>query len=428
MLNAPVASSLLLVFALVAALAIVTLSWMLYAWRSPDHLKAIELHGRASGGAVRRHLTFSVIVPARHEERVIGPTLDGLANQRYQRVEIIAVVGHDDIGTQQAAEAASRRHPGRIRVVVDHSSQKSKPRALNAALGHVRGDVVAVFDAEDEVHPDLLWAVERCLQSTRADVVQSGVQLVNFWSSWYALHNALEYFFWYRSRLHLHAAVGATPLGGNTVFIRTKLLRQMGGWDSKCLTEDADLGLRISAAGGRIVVVFDPMMVTREEAPDSLAGLFRQRSRWNQGFLQVLEKPHWRLLPRPSQRLLAAFTLASPYIQAPMALLMPISLVIAFTAKVPVGLALLSWFSLIPLIATLAIEAVGLRDLARSLNRAPSVRDYARLVAGFWPYQLVLMAAAARAAWRQLTGKLNWEKTAHVGAHRVPGLEFEVSN
>ena len=35
------------------------------------------------------------------------------------------------------------------------------------------------------------------------------------------------------------------------------------------------------------------------------------------------------------------------------------------------------------------------------------------------PYQLVLAYAAVRALRRQLAGVDNWEKTAHVGAHRT---------
>ncbi|MBK0296621.1 DUF917 family protein, partial [Bacillus sp. S34] len=38
-----------------------------------------------------------------------------------------------------------------------------------------------------------------------ADVVQGGVQLMNFKSSWWSLRNVLEYYFWFHSRLHFHA-------------------------------------------------------------------------------------------------------------------------------------------------------------------------------------------------------------------------------
>ena len=116
-------------------------------------------------------------------------------------------------------------------------------------------------------------------------VVQSGVQLMNFNDHWFGIHNCLEYFFWFKSRLHFYAQVGMIPLGGNTVFVRRELLERVKGWDEHCLTEDADIGLRLSVLGERIRVVYDSQHVTREETPDSVASFIRQRTRWQQGFL-----------------------------------------------------------------------------------------------------------------------------------------------
>ncbi len=109
--------------------------------------------------------------------------------------------------------------------MVDHHERKNKPRALNTALRVARGDVIGVFDAEDEVHHDLLRHVDHAMRSTGAHVIQGGVQLINFQSSWFSLRNCLEYYFWFRSRLHLQAEKGFIPLGGNTVFVRTDVLR-----------------------------------------------------------------------------------------------------------------------------------------------------------------------------------------------------------
>jgi hypothetical protein len=44
-------------------------------------------------------------------------------------------------------------------------------------------------------------------------VVQGGVQLMNYQSKWYSVLNVLEYFFWFKSRLHYHARLGMTPPG-----------------------------------------------------------------------------------------------------------------------------------------------------------------------------------------------------------------------
>src|SRR5688500_11948332 len=98
--------------------------------------------------------------------------------------------------------------------------------------------------------------------------------------------------------------------------MKRALIARVGGWDEACLTEGADIGLRFSALGERIRVVYDPRHVTREETPDSVDAFIRQRTRWNQGFIQVLRKKTWCSLPTAGQRALAVCTLGYPLIHA----------------------------------------------------------------------------------------------------------------
>jgi cellulose synthase/poly-beta-1,6-N-acetylglucosamine synthase-like glycosyltransferase len=395
-----------------------TLAWMLYAWRSPKQLARTAFPRRASVST-----SFSLVVPARHEAPVLGTTLERLATLDHPRYEVVVVVGEDDPETASVAEAAALRHPTRVRVVVDDSSPKSKPRALNRALAECRGDVVGVFDAEDAVHPALLRRVDALFLEEDADIVQGGVQLVDYWSSWYAVRNCLEYYFWFRSRLHFHADARFIPLGGNTVFVRAELLRSAGGWDSDCLAEDCELGVRLSAGGARVAVAYEPDLATREETPRTLGGLFRQRTRWNQGFLQVLRKGAWRDLPSSRQRMLARYTLAMPFLQAFTGVLIPLSVLSMVVLHAPVALALFSFLPLVVTVVTLAVEIVGLHDLRRLFGGPARRRDVLRLVIGTPAYQVMLAAAAVRAVWREALGRRNWEKTAHVGSHLEPWAE-----
>ncbi|GAA3342103.1 hypothetical protein GCM10020358_35860 [Amorphoplanes nipponensis] len=45
-----------------------------------------------------------------------------------------------------------------------------------------------------------------------------------------------------------------------------------------------------------MVVAYDSAIVTKEETPGTLVSLLKQRTRWNQGFLQVYRKGEWRRL------------------------------------------------------------------------------------------------------------------------------------
>lgn len=400
--------------------AALTLTWMLYAWRSPEGLAQTSF-ARAGDDPVTP-LSFSLIVPARHEDQVLGHTLDTLAELRHDAVQIICVVGHDDPGTHAVALAAADRHPGRVQVVVDHSWPKNKPKALNTALPHCLGDVVGVFDAEDEVAPDLLGAIEAAFHHDHADVVQGGVQLMNIGSSWWALRNCMEYFFWFRSRLHFHADRDFIPLGGNTVFVRTSLLRAVDGWDAECLAEDCELGVRLSSLGAWVSVAYEPALATREETPGTIGGLVKQRTRWDQGFLQVLRKGMWRGLPTRRQRMLARYTLLTPFLQAATGLLVPVSLLLIFVASTPAVVTLVAYLPLLMVLASVAVEVVALREFGTSFGVRIRARDYVRLVLGTLPFQWLLAAAAVRAVWRESRDERGWEKTEHTNAHRPPGV------
>jgi cellulose synthase/poly-beta-1,6-N-acetylglucosamine synthase-like glycosyltransferase len=390
-----------------------TLWWMLHAWRTPETLESTRF--TAPDGDCG--LAFSLLVPARHEQEVLEHTVSRLLESTHTDYEVIVIVGHDDPETAEVAHALAAKSPERVSVVTDHHEKKNKPKALNNALPHCRGDIVGVFDAEDQVHPELLAHVDHAFRETEAAVVQGGVQLINYQTSWYSLRNCLEYFFWFRSRLHLHAQKGFIPLGGNTVFVRTDLLRANGGWDQECLAEDCDLGVRLSSQGAKVVVAYDSEMVTREETPGSVMALMKQRTRWNQGFLQVLRKKDWKNLPSRRQRLLARYTLMTPFFQAFSGVLVMLGFVIALAARVPVFVALASFLPVIPMTATFVFEAVGLHDFGKQYGLPVKLRHYAKLFVGGPFYQLILAWAALRAVWREARGRKDWELTKHVGAH-----------
>lgn len=155
-------------------MAAFTLWWQMHAWRTPETLAATRFD-RPEGGI---RLSFSLLLPARHEQAVLEHTIERLLESSHSNFEIIVIVGHDDPETAAVAERSAARDPVRVRVVTDTHEVKNKPKALNTALPHCRGDIVGVFDAEDQVHPELLTHVDHAFTSTGADVVQGPLQLV----------------------------------------------------------------------------------------------------------------------------------------------------------------------------------------------------------------------------------------------------------
>jgi len=159
--------------------------------------------------------------------------------------------------------------------------------------------------------------------------------------------------------------------------------------------------------------------VTREETPPTLAHFIRQRTRWNQGFIQTLRKGVWRNLPTRKQRWLAWYTLAFPQAQALLAIYIPFSLVTMLGFKAPVLVALISYLPVVMLLAHFLTGVVGLYEFGSAHDLDVTPDTVLRLAVAWLPYQLVLSYAALRAVGRQARGVTNWEKTQHVGAHRA---------
>jgi cellulose synthase/poly-beta-1,6-N-acetylglucosamine synthase-like glycosyltransferase len=392
---------------------------MLHAWNTPGSLRA------TSGPDTFKdpELSFSVIIPARDEEAVIAQTMARIWEADYPRelLEIIVVCQTDDPKTISAVwreiEALKSQQ---IRLLVYEIGPFNKPHALNFGYAASSHEVVTVFDAEDDVHRDIFNVINTVMIEENVGIVQGGVQLMNFRDHWFSAFNCVEYFYYFRSRMHFNARVGMVPLGGNTVSIRRGLIRRVGGWDTGCLTEDADIGVRLSALGERIRVVYDSRWVTREETPHTLGALVRQRTRWGQGFLQVLAKGDWRRIPGRRRRALALLTFAQPLLDGLLLCFIPLAPLAVLFFKLPVVVALVSLAPLYVVALQMLASTIGIIEFGRLFGKRVPVRLIARMPFTYMPFQGVLGFSALRAIVRNLRGEGAWEKTEHRGAHRAP--------
>lgn len=368
--------------------------------------------------------SFTVLLPARHEEEVIQHTIEGVlaANYPLDLMEVVVICRIDDTGTiekvQEKITELVPRGITNVRLIIFQDTPINKPHGLNIGFYYTENEVVTIFDSEDEIHPDVFNVVNTVMVNEGVNVVQSGVQLMNFNSQWFSALNVLEYFFWFKSRLHYHSAKGIIPLGGNTIFFTRQLLEEIGGWDETCLTEDADIGIRLSMMGERVRVVYEDEYVTKEETPPTVGQFIKQRTRWNQGFLQILRRGHYWHLPRLDQRLLALYTLASPIFQALTALYVPVSIYTMFFVPMPPLIAMILWLPAYMLIGQFVINWVGLCEFVEAHGLKMPRFMWFKLLLAFYPFQVLLGIGALRAVWREMQGLNSWEKTKHVNAHR----------
>lgn len=411
---------LLATFALVMLVQGLSNLWLtIWVWEDPERLAAIRSPEQF---APPRH-RFTILLPARDEVAVIGETLRKLSEADYpaDMLEFLVICEHTDRPTIEAARSAIDRHRiANAHVLVFDDGPINKPHGLNVGLAVASHEITTIFDSEDDVHPELFSVVDTIYQQDGPDVVQAGVQLMDYRSHWWSVHNVLEYYFWFKSRMHAHSRAGVVPLGGNTVFFRTQQVKDIGGWNEHCLTEDGEIGIRLSAAGARVHATYDARHVTREETPPTVKAFIKQRTRWNQGFLQIAGSGQWRRLRTRRQRALCLYLLAFPLAQAALLLMSPLLVGVGLFADVALLVSLVSWIPILVVLIQVAVAEVGLVMFCREQRLKFSVLTAMALPLTFLPYQVLLGVSALRAVMRSLKRQHDWEKTEHTGQHRDP--------
>lgn len=357
--------------------------------------------------------SVTILVPARDEGDVLERTLLQLAASSYRRLRILAIVDVHDERTTAAAYRAAHAYPDRIAVMIEPPEVRIKAQALNAALAGCTDDIVGVFDADGIVHPGLVERVADLFTRHRLDALQVGNQPLAHRPRWYQSHNMVEFFAMFlASTTDAPRPWSVVRLSGNSVFLLRSTVGRVGGWDERCLAEDCELSLRLAAAGARVMVWYRPGLATIEESPRGLRAFVRQRSRWNQGFVQILSGRTLRTL-RGRQRWEALRFLVET----------PGRAIVVATGGA--GIALAGWHPGLLLVPAPAVVLglVNTRLLATlhaqmpahfpMMDRAPRS---ASLVLTAIAFQLVLCAAAIRALGRAAAGVHTWEKTVHTGA------------
>lgn len=243
---------------------------------------------------------ITILVPLYREAEVVPTLLAAISRLDYPswRLDVKLLVEADDPETIAAIE----RHPlpECVEVLpIPPGEPRTKPKALNYALAFARGDIVAIYDAEDLPDPGQPRAAMAAFQRgpDNLAVVQAPLQVHNGAASWIARQFALEYAIHFRVWLPLLAKLRLPiPLGGTSNYFRRDRLMQVGGWDAWNVTEDADIGLRLARFGYVAGMVTPP---TLEEAPIRMRQWLKQRTRWMKGHIQT-----WLVLNRRPLRVM----------------------------------------------------------------------------------------------------------------------------
>jgi peptidoglycan-N-acetylglucosamine deacetylase len=235
----------------------------------------------------------SVLIPCFNEEKVIVASVARILHSNWTRLEVLVL---DDGSADATAAKVREAFADEPRVTLMTFANGGKARALNQGLAKTTGEVIVALDADTLFPPDTVAQLARWFVNPKVGavagnaVVGNRLNLVTRWQ-------ALEYVTAQNLERRALAALGAvTVVPGAVGAWRRSALADLGGYPHDTLAEDQDLTIACQRAGWR--VEFDSDARAYTEAPDSVAGLLKQRFRWSFGTLQCLWKHRSALFNR----------------------------------------------------------------------------------------------------------------------------------
>lgn len=367
---------------------------------------------------LRAGLPFvSVVVPAKNEEAVIEATVRSLCAMDYaedgeRRFEVIVVDDRSTDGTVLILNRLVREWA--IKVVQTPEGSFGKAAALNYGIAHSRADVIAVFDADARVGPDLLRQMVPFLAAPEVGGVQSRRVLYNAGQNAVTRLQDDEYLLFQDTLQRARRWLGGMVcFAGNGLLLRREALDEVGGWNEDALTEDIDLSVRFHLAGWEIRYCNEA--IVWEEAVVRVRPLMRQRVRWFEGAFRCLgdHLPGILFGRVPLFKRIDMLFFLGGALAATTALL-----TIYFYALIDLAGAVVLYLQLPLRITTVGSAAItvaltiGL--LAEYRTRLPAAVLSMARTAAFSLVRLVIMPlAVVRYVRSAITGETSWEKTAH---------------
>ena len=244
----------------------------------------------------------SIHVPCCNEPpAMLIETLNALARLDYPDFEVLVIDNNtrDEDVWKPVAEHCSRLGE-RFRFFHVAELAGFKAGALNYALSHTHQDarIIAAIDSDYQVEPNWLRDLVGVFDNPKMAIVQSPQDYRDHSDNAFKSMCFAEYRGFFEIGMITRNERNAIIQHGTMTLVRRSVLEELGGWGEWCITEDAELGLRIFEAGHEAMYL--SYSYGRGVMPDTFLDYKKQRCRWAYGAMQILRRHRSELFSRRS--------------------------------------------------------------------------------------------------------------------------------
>jgi biofilm PGA synthesis N-glycosyltransferase PgaC len=235
---------------------------------------------------------MTIIVPCYNEGENARETLTTAAAVDYPDFEIIAVNDGSRDNTAEVLDRLAAEIP-RLRVV-HLAANQGKATAMNTGALLAKSEIIVCIDGDALLDRHALRWIAHSFR--RGDIgALTGNPRIRNRSSMLGRLQVGEFSSIIGLIKRTQSVYGQIfTVSGVICAFRKRALDDAGWWSPRTLTDDIDVTWRIQIAGWR--VVYQPMAIVWILMPETLSGLWKQRLRWAEGGVQMMQDYFWKML------------------------------------------------------------------------------------------------------------------------------------
>jgi biofilm PGA synthesis N-glycosyltransferase PgaC len=229
----------------------------------------------------------SILIPARNEQDAIRGTISSALATNYPNFEVIAIDDGSTDDTLKILRQLAEENP-KLRVLVQETNM-GKPYALRHGTMVSRGEIIVTIDGDAYLDPDAVhWMVSHFVSGPRVGAVTGNPRVRNR-TSLLAKIQVGEYSTIIGMIKRTQRILGTVlTVSGVIAAFRKRALYDVGMWDIDMVTDDINLTWKLEKRFWD--VRFEPNAICWILVPETISGLWRQRTRWAQGGVEVIRR------------------------------------------------------------------------------------------------------------------------------------------